>query len=528
MRRLLFSAITAAALPGLAAAQERPSLLDFFSFDILAQRILQSGVLALRTQVDLQYSDMSVDIFTGKVTLLDIAAWPYPDWDQEGTCKVEVDRVTLRTGALDQPDRLRLKMQLSGLKMPGSCLPRPAQEGLKMAGLSRVDVPRLTVEFDYGLPASDAVIRAHAWVTDVATVDVAAEFSYLFVDGRDDIEEPLPVMFLSHASAAIENRGIWEALKPLVPPPFTGEGAGLVIEGGLGEQMLRENRPPEGGGEKQLTESQTAFLKSLATVWPAFLASPETLVLETSFDGDVFLDLEEMDGDLALVFDTLMPIASLAPSARQDMLPTDLLLAARDAPDGLSPEDLRRVGIAFTTGVGAPQNRSAGIQLLNDFAMQGDAKAAMVMAEAIADAEPESAYRWALLAGRGGEIGATALLDRIEKKLPLARILELQDDVSGNDQLDRDALAEISMVREKAAMRLSGRGLARSYGFAAMWAMIGSAAGDAESGDMLNDVLERVRLGGASDAWRDIETRASTIATELWLSEDLPARYGRN
>ena len=35
----------------------------------------------LRTQFDLTYSDMSVDIFTGAITITDVKAWPLPEWD---------------------------------------------------------------------------------------------------------------------------------------------------------------------------------------------------------------------------------------------------------------------------------------------------------------------------------------------------------------------------------------------------------------------------------------------------------------
>ena len=59
MRRLLAPALIAATLPGMVTAQDRPSLLDYFSLDTIVQRFVQSGIMALRTQLDLKYSDIS-------------------------------------------------------------------------------------------------------------------------------------------------------------------------------------------------------------------------------------------------------------------------------------------------------------------------------------------------------------------------------------------------------------------------------------------------------------------------------------
>ncbi|MCG6902946.1 MAG: hypothetical protein LJE68_09720, partial [Rhodobacter sp.] len=285
MRRLLASALIAATLPGLAVAQDRPSLLDYFSLDVITQRIIQSGIMVLRTQLDLKYSDMSVDLRTGGITMTDVAAWPLPDWDEEGTCEIRVGRVNIRSAALDQPDRLRIKAQLLNSSFPASCLPREARMPLDMAGLTEVKLPRMTIDIDYGIPASDATMRIYADVTDLVVADMTAEFAYIWMDGRRDMENPDPVVFLKSATLALENRGVWAVLKPQMPPPFTGEGAGLVVEGVIGKSLLEEIR----GDNPQLTDSMRAFVASVGEAWPAFLASPETLVLETGIEGDEFL-----------------------------------------------------------------------------------------------------------------------------------------------------------------------------------------------------------------------------------------------
>lgn len=524
MRRLLATTVLATTLPGLVAAQDRPSLLDYFSLDIITQRIIQSGIMALRTQLDMKYSDLAVDLRTGSITMTDVVAWPLPEWDEDGTCEVALDRVTIRSGALDEYDRIRVKAQITGASFPASCLPREPRGALAMVGLDRIEIPRMTMDVDYGLPSSEATVRLYADITGVAVADLTAHFAYLWVDGRRDMEEPDPVVFLDSATLALEDRGVWDALKGQLPPPFTGEGAGMVVEGAVGQGLIEEN--PDDAG---LTDSQRAFVASLGKTWPAFLANPDTLVLETNIDGDVFLDFEAMEDDLRNVFDTLQPTLALAPARASDVLPVALLQQATGADAAqMSVDDRRSLGFALVTGVGAPRNVAKGLELLEDMARSGDGEAAMAMAEALQYSAPDDAYRWALLAGRGGVSGATALLDRLERKLTFARVLELQDDVSGDDTHPGDTLAKLSATRDEAARRLSGRGQARSYQFAAMWAMIAAAAGDPEAADILAEIDERVRLSGpsAQAAWSTAEQSASALATEVWIGQDLPARFG--
>ncbi|MDJ0827403.1 MAG: hypothetical protein QNJ16_18070, partial [Rhodobacter sp.] len=277
-------------------------------------------------------------------------------------------------------------------------------------------------------------------------------------------------------------------------------------------------------------DSQRAFVKSVAEAWPAFLAAPETLVLETQIDGDAYIDFEGIEDDLRIAFDAMQPRLALVPTRADEMLPVTFLTQAL-GPEAasMSTDDRKRVGIALVTGNGAPRNVEGGFELLNPLARDGDSEAAAVMSEALELRAPEDAYRWALLAGRAGETGATARLDRLERGLSFQRILELQNDVSGNDTHPSSALDSIGLIREQAAQRLSGRGQARSYEIAAMWAMLAKAAGDPEAADILADIDERVRLWGpaAQGPWSVAEGKASGLATEVWISQNLPDRYSK-
>jgi hypothetical protein len=466
---------------------------------------------------------MSVDYRTGRVTMTDVVAWPLPEWDPDGTCEIAIDRVTLRSGALDEPDRLRLKAQLTGTSFPLSCLPEEPREGLGMVGIEAIDMPRMTLDVDYGLPASDVTLRLFADITDVAVADLTADFAYFWFDGRDDMEEPIPVAFLDSATLTLENRGIWQSVQGMLPPPMTAENSGMFLEGMIGEGLADEN--PDGEG---LTDSQRAFARSVAETWPKFLENPATLVLETGNESDEFLDFIAMEDDLRIVFDTLQPRLSLSPARRGEMLPLDLVSAAMgDGLSGLSDEDRRWVGMALVSGEGAPRFVARGADILTEFAESADGPAALALSEAMEARDPAAAYRWALLAGETGEAGATARLDRLERKLGFAEVIALQLATHGDElELDPAYMTSVAAIRDQAAMRLSGRGKTRSYAFAATWATLGRAAGDAESADILAEIDERVRLSGGAEAWAGHEADLGGIAMDAWIAQDLPASLG--
>jgi TPR repeat protein len=533
MRRLLLTTAALTALaPALtvapaALAQDQTSglgrWLALFDPDLLVQRALQSGIMVLRTQLDLTYGGMTVDLLGGKITLTEISAWPLPDWDDEGTCEVGIDQLVIRTSPFDDPELYRLKAQILGAAFPTSCLPPDLRGPLDAVGVTELTLPRVTVDMAYGLPNSDLKLRAHADLEDLATVDLTADFAYFWFDVPDDFEDPIPILFLDHAALSLENQGVFARVSPLLPPPLTGEGAGAFVEGALSDALTGAN-----GGEA-LSAAQQGFVASVAEAWPAFLANPETLVLETTNDGDVFLDVELIEDDPRELFDPLMPVVALRSSARAALLPGDLLLAAMEEPAALSLDDRKRVGLALVTGEGAPRNVVEGVALLEGLAEQNDGESAAALARAAETAEPEAAYRWALIAGVSGQPGIAPLLDRLEARLGFATMLELQAEASEGDRLSSRALQSVAGIRSEAARHLSGKGRKRSFERAAVWAMLGAAAGDAEAADILADLSARAQIAGpdAIAALAEAEQRASQMAMEAWLDEDLAARFAR-
>ncbi|MDF0594721.1 hypothetical protein [Psychromarinibacter halotolerans] len=524
MRRLLAAtAAVSALIPAASHAQDKVTLWDVLSLDRIAQSVLHSGIQMLRTQMDLQYGDLAVDLRRSRVTMTDVTAWPFFDWDEYGECEISIGALTLVGTPIDISDRFNGTARISGLTATKACFPTEAHMGFEMAGLDTLTIPRMTIDMNYGMPSSDALVRVFADVDGVATFDLSGDFSYFWFDGREDMEEPTPVMFLSNATLAVENKGLWETLSSVLPPPLTGENSGEalrdMIVGGL-----------TGGAPEAPSAEMTAFADSIVEVWPQFVANPQRLVLETGFDGDVYVDIEALDDDPDEIFVLLQPQLALAPARVSSAVPVELLSRATgdDAAD-LTDAEKATVGEALVTGVGAPRNVTAGVDLLEPLAEAGDAGVALLLAQALEVRDPDAAYEWALRAGAGGEPGATAMLDKLENTLDFATVLSLQEDVSGAESGPADATGSLAALREQAAMRLSGSGAARSYGLASMYAMLASAAGDPEAADMLAEIDELVRLGGGSamTAWSETEARYSDRAMQLWVDQDLPSQFAQ-
>ena len=243
----------------------------------------------------------------------------------------------------------------------------------------------------------------------------------------------------------------------------------------------------------------------------------------------MYVDFIAYGDDPIFAFEDLQPRLSLAPAPARATLPAALVQQALgDDASSLDSDTLRDVGIALVTGIGAPRNITAGGAILTSLAQSGDGAAAMALATAFEHRNPQQSYLWALVAGGETFLGAAALLDRLETVLPFAEVLAIQAQVLGDVQHPIDALQSISALRDEAIGRLSGIGRQRSYSVAALWALMGAAAGDGESRDILAQIDERVSMADDAGraAWAEIETAAADLAMQAWLGQDLPTRFG--
>jgi hypothetical protein len=512
-KRHLLAATAVALLP--AAAVSQASLWDLFSPERIVTRLLQFGVTGLRTQVDMTYGGIDVDLPTGTVTLTDVRAWPRNDWDPDGTCQIDLDRLTIRTAAVDEVDVARIKVQVAGASAAASCLPPEAQGGVMMLGLERLALDRLTLDIDYRISSASLNAHLYARVDDLAAVSVLADFDYLAFEQKGEATEPVPVAYLNEARMVIEDLGLWGKVQGLVPPPLTDPAqAGAALA-----EMLAGAMPPAGA-------AGDAFVASAQEGWTAFLADPRRLVIETGFapGSSVFLDAAKLgQGGPEAVFAALQPRVAVRPAAVQAMVPVALL---QKAPEAMTDDERLSVGVAVANGRGAPRDLAMARTLLAPLAEAGNGEAAAALARALEVRAPAEAYGHALLAAAAGAEASGALLDRLEAALPFATVLAEQAKKVGDP--DAGALESLVSIRAEAAARMTGLGQTRSYPTAALWAMLGAAAGDTESADILDDIDQRVRLAGpeAVAAWEPLEAEAATLARDAWIGFDLPATLG--
>ncbi|MCR8723473.1 hypothetical protein [Frigidibacter sp. ROC022] len=517
--------LVALGLAGPAAAQQqKTTLLDLISPDRIVARMMQMGIMSLRTQMDLTYGAISASALTGSVTLTDIKAWPLVDWEIEEGCAITIDRLTLRTVPLDELDLVRIKAQATGAEATLDCLPPEARAGGAMLGIDKVALSRMTVDLDYRISTAGAKAHVYALADGLAAISADVDLDYIWMDGTRRMDDPEPVVFLNSASLKLENLGAWEKLSPMVPPPMLDAAQfGPMIDQGLNGMLgLAPGEP--------VPPALAEFSASAKEAWSAFLADPRSLVLETGFPNGAarYLNLMDWEGSLDTMLSDLEPHMALRTQPARSMLPVALISKALDAPDTLDLDERVTVGTAFATGIGAPRDLATAETLLGPAVDAGNGSAALVLARAVETRDPEKAYALALLAAERGTEGAAGVLDRIEAALPFAKVLELQGVLVEGIEHPVEALEQLTSVRDEASKRMTGKGRTRSYEVAALWAMIGSAAGDQECADILAEIDEKVRLAGpdAADVWAAQEANAVELARGAWVGFDLPSSFG--
>ena len=523
--RLALTLAGALALPVLPVqAQAAPSLWDLISPDRILSRIIQSGIMSLRTQFDVVYGGITVAPLTGTVTLTDLRAWPPVAWPVDNGCDVRAGRLTLRSVPVDEIDMVRVKVQMTGASAGLDCLPPPMRGVAQSLGIDRVALSRVTMDADYRISTATAATHVYALADGLGSVSLDSDFDYLWFNGRDDMQHPKPVAILKSARLSIENLGAWEKIAPMLPPPVSDPAQSDDIVDAFFQGALPP--PPEGVSP---SDQRAELIASAKTAWRAFLADPKTLVLETGFDQSSprLLNVLAWNKGPDPVLDDLQPRVAVTAAATRALLPTALIQKALETPDQLSDDERLQVGTAFASGTGAPRDLATAATLLGPLADAGNGDAALPLAMAMESGDPETAYALALTAAAADAPGAAGLLDRLERALPFATVLTLQGKAVAGVDHPTAALASVATIRAEAAKRLTGTGATRSYATAELWALLGAAAGDSESADMLDEIDQKVRYGGADAAavWQTQHTEAVDLARQAWVGFDLPTTF---
>jgi TPR repeat protein len=200
--------------------------------------------------------------------------------------------------------------------------------------------------------------------------------------------------------------------------------------------------------------------------------------------------------------------------------------------DGASPDDdaRMRIGSALLTGVGAPRSIEDGAKLMVPLARTWNGKAAAMLADAFESVgRDEEAYEMALIALASGELSALGTADALEARMPLDKVLAMQDSSGDNwpggaqfEETFKAAITagDVSQIRKLANATSVGRGLPRSYKAAYMLATLASAGGDRGAAN-LRDRMDR-RFGGETH-WQTAASEAAAVALTVWTEGGMGA-----
>lgn len=493
----------------------------------------QYGLIMLRTLVDLTYEHLSVDPRTGDVVLTGLKVYPLVPWDQDGKCEVSFGRIT-RSDQIGF-DVIDSRFEISDMKVSQSCFEPEQGAMLSAFGYEGLTASNLALDITYEFASSAAHLSLQASVEDAATVALTANFDYLWVtlpafDPSAVSDDPQPVALLSEAEIAIENRGLFERLEPMLQAQLGDLSAAPQMVEAVLMQGLTE------GGTKTPGAAEQKFVKNVAAEIGRFITERNRIVLSSAPEGGVWLK-EDLFNSPASTIEALQPQVSAAPLNSRALLSTAQLQAAISGQTaGMDPATALKVGRALLTGIGAPRSVAHGQALLTPLAEQWNAAAALLLADALdQEGDTAAAYRMALRAAAGGESGALAAADRIEQKLPVETVLGIQAEAAAawpgaakrtaDDQALVDA-ANIAGMRERAQDAALGRDTPRAYGTAYYWASLAAAAGDRGAAS-LRERLDRrfAGLDGAGrDAWKGVSQQAANAAIGIWTEGGLGAR----
>ncbi|MCY3876518.1 MAG: hypothetical protein OXF88_19790 [Rhodobacteraceae bacterium] len=518
---LATAVLTVATVPSVAtnaqATQEAQNLLALIQ-RVAVQYIMQS----VRSFVELTYEQLTVEPGSNALIVSGLKLYPTLAWDQDGKCEISIDRaVTRSTYGFET---ISTGWELSGVSVSGACI-EPETSGLLASfGYEDVNVDSASIEFTYTLPDSAAEFVIQAAVRDAIIVSLGAKFDYFWFklpkDGNSDL---YPAAQLGYAEIAIENRGLWGRLEPTLVARI---GSVIAIPQ-MVERFIRQTLT--NNGSRTPTEAEQAFVKNLSAGLSGFLKEKKLLVVTAAPEGGTWLDDTVFDSPQNLIA-MLRPKVSNVPLAFHSIIPPADMNAA--LADGANPDDAIRmkIGKALLTGLGAPRSIDDGASLLLPLAESWSGEAAAMLAKAYESVgRDEEAYEMALIALASGDLSALAVADELEQRIPLVKILNMQDDVNNRWPGTTDfraefdaavAVGDVGSIREHAAAASIGRGLPRSYSAAYMLATLAAAGGDRSAAN-LRDRLDH-RFGGKMH-WQSAAREAAAAALGIWINGGMGA-----
>jgi hypothetical protein len=499
-------------LPISVHAETRPiGWADIFSPQRLSKTLMVYGVSALRTVVDTTYGEIAVDLASGKVEISDLEFRPDFVWDADGSCLIKVPRATLSGQPLEDVSSYSAHLDLYNLSAPLSCLPMEARIPYMSTGKKMLDLPIISMGFDYDFPSGGMVAKLIARSPGIVGLEIDADLSYVSVNsGALTGARPKPVVFLRSASVVVENLGVWESVRELAPKRFVhpDTGAAAVVEAVNGDNRLAL---VDGAADE--------MIESFGRAWTSFLAKPQKLVVETGLDTNkpVLIDGRY---DLAAFVRAFSPRFDNRHKRTENRIASTLVKSVLTGDKNVTDEQRALVGLAMLTGDGVPKNTGLGLKIVDTLPEDLAKRHAVVIARNLQTTDRQGAYKWALVAGALNQKGAMSLMLALEQALSFDTVLTLQREGAEDLSYSLSGTSNVADIRDNARSAFLGLGRKKDYYGAIYWATICAAAGDLECINLEQQINVKLMTNSGWSTNRMIQ-RARDAATADWVRFNL-------
>ncbi|MEM6727921.1 MAG: hypothetical protein AAF618_05435, partial [Pseudomonadota bacterium] len=360
-------------LPMAATAQPSPpAWVELLGIDTILTRVIQSGIVAARSQADITYDHLAVTGGGQFYTLSGINIFPILDSGED--CLIGMDRVTISLEPWTSIEDISIKVDAIGTEFDLTCLPEEMQQGLAVLGQDILTLDHAVIDISYNVPSAGATLDFNATAQENAEISLGAVFDYVsFEEG--DFGDPLPVIFLTEATLTASNLGAWEKVSPLFPEPVTTPAVvGPLISQQITQALLSAS------GESSLSQAEQNFVLSAGETATQFVSSPGQIVLELRPEEPQFLDFEAYEDSPRPLIADVVPLLSTAPSVLGSQVDPALLTAAMERSE-MSTADTVTVARALLTGDGAPRNPRMARSMLRDITNELDGDTLLLLAE---------------------------------------------------------------------------------------------------------------------------------------------------
>jgi len=505
---LLLLATSFGFLGAISSESQAEPLIDINDLtDRFSTRVVEFAVSAARSQVEIQYQAIVPNSKLGQLSIDGLVFTPGPELDMSG-CSVSVGRILFQAGSPQKLGAENITTSVYDLNVSPLCLPFEQRGILAMSGVREIYVPHATINIDYYFPSSSLEIFVTGKLDGFSEFDLFLNAPYVSII---DADQPI-VMKLNKAELSVRDDGAWSALSQQIPPEFSTPN----IAGENVSNLLKDNM-----FNGVTSTDSSAFLKSLANTWNAFLRNPQQITLETGNlpSGGIAINFDKYEMNPERVFSDFKPTFSTKSILSKNLIDQALLKQILDfTPETLSNDQKLEIATALLQGKGLPSNAKLGLRLLEEMAEADVSEAFSVLVNHYFSKAPQKAYFYAMKLGKANQRASTSFLDQLEAKISFDKVLELQSRNPISRLDDKSLLSSVYFI-EQAKSYYRGLGAERSYLSSYYWASLASASG-ARQGEMILANLHNLARNLSAtefEIWSNAIATVEKLTLDDWL-----------